>query len=147
MQEEYFKDFDKWNKIKSNIENTFREPYFSEGEIWWCALGVNIGSEIDGKGDDFLRPILILKKYNQFGCLIIPLSSARNADRDNIYAGIIEGKTATANLSQIRSLSPKRLIEKICIINKEIFIHIQKAAMEYNFPSQLSDIPSPKDGE
>ena len=62
----YFKDFEEWNKIKKEIELSDYIPYFDIGEIWWCALGVNIGVEVDGKGNDYLRPVLILKKYNQF---------------------------------------------------------------------------------
>ncbi len=141
---EYVKEFDDWNKIKKEIENNDYIPYFDAGEIWWCALGVNIGVEIDGKGEEFLRPVIILEKYNQFGCLTLSLSSARKADRDNIFIGLVQNKSATTNLSQLRSISSKRLIEKIRNIDKEQFLTIQKTAMEYNFPSQFSDIPSPK---
>ncbi len=139
---DYFKDFDSWNKIKKNINGSDYLPYFDSAEIWWCVLGINIGAEIDGKGEDFLRPILVLRKYNQFGCLIISLSSAREVDKSNISAGIVQGKSATANLSQIRSISSQRLIEKIQVIDKDLFLYIQKTAMEYNFPLQSFDIPS-----
>lgn len=140
---EYFKDFDGWNDIKKKIENNSYLPYFDSGEIWWCALGMNIGIEIDGKGDEFVRPVIVLKKYNQFGCLVIPISSARIEDKDNIFIGMIQDKIGAANLSQIRSLSSKRLVEKIRLMDKNQFIHMQKAAMEYNFPPQLSEILSP----
>ena len=101
------------------------------------------GEEIDGKGNDYLRSVLILNKYNPLGCLIIPLSSVREIDKDNILIGVILDKTATANMSQIKSISSMRLVEKMVVIKKLNFINIQKAVMKYNFPLQLFDIPSP----
>ena len=40
-------------------------PFFHEGEVWFCALGVNVGFEQDGRGESFLRPIVVIKKFNQ----------------------------------------------------------------------------------
>lgn len=143
MSEEYEKDFDGWNIVKKRIEDNSSIPYFDIGEVWWCSLGVNVGVEINGKGNDYLRPVLILNKYNPLGCLIIPLSSVREIDKDNILIGVILDKTATANMSQIKSISSMRLVEKMVVIKKLNFINIQKAVMKYNFPLQLFDIPSP----
>ncbi|MFH1170496.1 MAG: hypothetical protein V1704_02965 [Candidatus Vogelbacteria bacterium] len=42
------KDFDQWNERKKGLHNRDRVPFYHEREIWWCALGVNIGSEQDG---------------------------------------------------------------------------------------------------
>ena len=144
---EYIKDFENWNNKKKSIESNTYMPYFDIGEIWWCSLGINIGAEVDGKGVDYLRPVIILAKYNQFGCYIIPLSSARLANKDNIYVGIVQAKQATANLSQTRSISSKRLIEKIQKIEINQLLSIQKAVIEYNFPLQLFEILPPKNGE
>jgi len=142
MSGEYEKDFEKWNKRKQAVEENAYTPYFDAGEIWWGIFGINIGVEIDGKGDDFLRPLLVLTKYNPLGCLVIPLSSARSEDKDNVFVDIVIDRKATANLSQLRSISSKRLIEKISVLKKMDFLRIQKTAMEYNFPSQLFDFPS-----
>lgn len=38
-------------------------------------MGVNIGYEEDGKNEKFERPVLILKKFNQYLILVVPLSS------------------------------------------------------------------------
>jgi hypothetical protein len=37
------KDFDRWNIEKQYVNRIEKEFYFFEREIWWCALGVNIG--------------------------------------------------------------------------------------------------------
>ena len=33
------------------MHNTGRLPAIKEGEIWWCAMGENIGVEINGKNE------------------------------------------------------------------------------------------------
>jgi len=42
--------------------------FFLEGEVWWTALGVNIGHEIDGKNEFCERPVVILKKIDKIYC-------------------------------------------------------------------------------
>lgn len=70
------KDFKTWHTKKSNIQNnTHVRVYFNEREIWWCSLGANIGYEQDGKGDDFMRPVIILKQFNKEVCWAIPLTT------------------------------------------------------------------------
>ena len=129
MSEHYEKDFEKWNKRKQAVEESTYIPYVDAGEIWWGIFGINIGVEIDGKGDDFLRPLLVLTKYNPLGCLVVPLSSARKEDKDNVYVDNILERKATANLSQLRSISSKRLVEKITVLRNIDFFRIQKTAM------------------
>jgi mRNA interferase MazF len=54
------KDFDRWNKKKKALNETDFTDYVHEREVWWCALGVNVGLEADGKHDNFERPVLVL---------------------------------------------------------------------------------------
>jgi hypothetical protein len=71
------KDFDHWNGIKKATDGADETTrlYFREGEVWWVRLGKNIGCETDGKSREFTRPVIILKKYNQF------ISGASTHDR------------------------------------------------------------------
>lgn len=57
------KDFDGWNTKKKLAHAINKRPFFHEREIWYCALGVNVGFEQDGKGKDFLRPVIGIKKF------------------------------------------------------------------------------------
>ena len=68
------KDFDDWNELKNKYES-HNNQIFEENEIWWASIGVNIGFESCGKNSNFNRPVLILKKFNKFIFLGIPLSS------------------------------------------------------------------------
>lgn len=59
------KKFLEWIGIKEKIHNTSRGPrLYKEGDIWWCAVGENIGIEINGKGKMFSRPVLVYKKLS-----------------------------------------------------------------------------------
>lgn len=58
------KNFQKWHDKKSQIDDIKERPFFHEREVWFCHLGANIGFEQDGKGEDFLRPILVVRKFN-----------------------------------------------------------------------------------
>jgi len=58
------KPFERWNEVKSDL-NRRGSQLFQEQEIWWCALGVNVGSEQDGKHGLFERPVLIFRKFNR----------------------------------------------------------------------------------
>jgi mRNA-degrading endonuclease toxin of MazEF toxin-antitoxin module len=40
-----FKDFINWIQYKIYLNARPKYPKFKEGEIWWCSIGVNIGSE------------------------------------------------------------------------------------------------------
>ena len=65
---EYIKNFDEWNIQRKMVQkNSVVESYdffFHEKEVWWSALGVNIGVEMDGKNENFERPVLVLRKIN-----------------------------------------------------------------------------------
>jgi mRNA interferase MazF len=70
------KDFIKWNEVKEGVNSL--DPsniYFNEREIWWCYLGLNVGIEEDGKGENFMRPVLIINKFSRRLCWVIPLST------------------------------------------------------------------------
>jgi hypothetical protein len=61
------KNFDAWNEQKkvADTREIARDFFFHEREVWWCALGANVGMEADGKHDQFERPVLIVNKFQQ----------------------------------------------------------------------------------
>ena len=64
------RDFQRWTPIKSKVHNMARMRTFDEGQIWWVVVGENVGIEIGGKGQLYLRPVYILRKKSPFahGC-------------------------------------------------------------------------------
>src|SRR3989344_302505 len=102
------KDFKKWHGIKENLDGRKSEIFFHEREIWWCALGVNIGFEQDGHGETFERPAIVLKKFNLDACLIIPLTAKAKEGTYYFPVGQVDGREATAVLSQVRFVDRRR---------------------------------------
>lgn len=56
------KNFDQRNELKKNIHRKRSKFYIKHREIRYAHVGVNVGFEEDGKGSDFKRPVLVLKK-------------------------------------------------------------------------------------
>ena len=81
------------------------------GEIRWVAFGVNVGSEIDGKGVSFTRPALIAHVIGSHLALVVPLSTSVKE-----IAGYIpfewKGKTIALCVHQTRIVSQKRVLSR-----------------------------------
>ena len=67
------KDFDRWNTGKKKIHDEGTQKLFHEREIWWASFGINIGREQDGRGDNFERPIVVLKTLSPDTFMCLPL--------------------------------------------------------------------------
>ena len=107
------KDFQKWHNKKSQIETIEKRPFFHEREIWFCHLGVNVGFEQNGSGDDFQRPVVIIRKFNNEVCWVIPLSKTNKRNQYYFPFNFDDVTISVAILSQIRLLDGKRLSRKI----------------------------------
>ncbi len=106
-------DFNTWNKkkIEINGNTTFNHP--KEREIWWCSIGMNIGSEVYGKGLFYSRPVLVINAEGSETFIGIPLTSKLKTKK---YACIIktdDDTLHTALVYQIRSFDKRRLTDRI----------------------------------
>ena len=124
----YFKDFDKWNNVKKRINVEERKINIRSGEIRWIVFGVNVGSEIDGKGVSFTRPGLIINVSGSNIALVIPMST-----KTKNVAGYVsfewKGKASSLCVHQMRIVSQKRILHRIGRISdnklKEFKKHIK----------------------
>jgi mRNA interferase MazF len=117
----YEKDFTYWHTEKTEIQSGKERPFFHEREVWFSTIGANIGFEQDGRGDKFLRPVLILKKFNNEVLWAIPLTT-KSKQGKYYFSFSLEGvEGSTAILSQLRLLDAKRLQYKIGNISTEEF--------------------------
>lgn len=108
------KQFDEWNNIKKNITVEKERPLVKKGEIFWCSVGVNVGVEYDGKGEDFLRPILILKKYSHEIVFAVPLTTkGKKGDWYYKLPHLIAGEESFAVLNQAKVYDTKRFKESL----------------------------------
>ena len=122
-------EFDKWNNQKKIIElqeNYNKSNFYpGEGEVWMCIVGKNIGYEQNGSGEYFIRPVIILKKFNNKMFWIISLSS-KQKDLDFYYNFQDNAKNnVSIILSQMRLISIKRLKRKMYDLNKVDFLNVK----------------------
>ncbi|DAB39142.1 MAG TPA: toxin-antitoxin system protein, partial [Sulfuricurvum kujiense] len=59
------KKFDEWNEVKKDTDYNTRIIGIKPREIFWAKIGENVGYEQNGKGDNFARPVLIIKKLTK----------------------------------------------------------------------------------
>ena len=102
------KDFDKWNIQKKIVDSVDNKKTFHEREIWFIKIGENVGFEQNGKGEEFLRPVIVYKKFSKNVFLGIPLT--RRIKEGIFYNGFnFQNRKSNAILSQIRLFDSKRL--------------------------------------
>lgn len=126
----YVKDFDQWNFLKKRLDVSSRAISFCEKEIWWCCAGVNVGSEQDGKGDLFLRPVYILRKINSKTFVGIPLSTKLREDLEH-KSFYFNDDVMTAKISQIKVFDKRRLSKRIGITSDYLHSKLKKATAAF----------------
>lgn len=102
---------------------------FKERDIWWVSIGVNVGYEEDGKHDKFLRPVLVLKKFNRELFLGIPMSTKIKDNRYYIHVTVKDEKVS-ALISQIRVFSAKRMQDKLAELDKGDFDKVKNEVVK-----------------
>jgi len=120
------KDFQKWHSEKSHINDIEKRPFFHEREIWWCALGINIGFEQDGGGNDFLRPVVIFRKFNNEIFWAIPLTHTLKKSKYYFSVTLKNLSVSVAILSQIRLIDARRLYHKMGDVLEKEFEELTK---------------------
>lgn len=113
------KNFQIWNNKKGTIDEKEARVFFHEREIWFSHLGTNVGFEQDGKGDNFGRPVIIFRKFNNEVFWGIPLTTRNKGGRFYVNIDLGDSTQRMAILSQLRLLDAKRLYQKIGVINEE----------------------------
>ena len=129
----YFKAFDKWNEVKKQINDQNSKTHIRAGEIRWVSFGVNVGSEIDGKGESFTRPGLILHVIGSHLAFVAPLST-----KVKEVAGYLpfnwKGTTTALCIHQIRIISQKRILSRKGRISEDKLKDIKQEIIKfYNF--------------
>ncbi len=122
-----FKRFLEWLGLKEKLHHSEHEPpLFKEGELWWCYLGENVGAEVNGKGVQFTRPVLIFRKYDRYSFFAIPLTT-KNKNGTWYCSFTHNGKFQNTQLAQGRVVSSKRLKELIGKIDSVDFKKVREA--------------------
>lgn len=115
------KNFQNWHSKKTIINEVEKRPFFHEKEIWFCCVGANVGFEQDGIGEDFQRPVVIIRKFNNEIFWAIPLSKTKKRNKYYFEFPFSDAITSVAILSQIRLIDAQRLSRKIGGMNEKDF--------------------------
>jgi mRNA interferase MazF len=130
----FLKNFLDWFKLKPKLDShNHKPPFVSEGQIFWCHLGENIGTEISGKSHLYTRPIIIAKKLSRHTFLIIPTSTQIKSG--SWFSYFVHNKIEmVACLHQIRVIDYRRLQTLIGEIDSNDFKKIKQDLNNlYNF--------------
>lgn len=121
------KDFDVWNERKKSIERSEFGHFVHARDVWWCTLGINVGSEQDGTAGTFERPVLVLRKFSKDTVLIVPLTSRPKRTRYHVVVRH-NGVDYAAVISQLRLVSTKRLTRLLYQMDPEVYRLVVRSA-------------------
>ena len=83
-----------------------------EGDVWWCAVGENIRTEINGKSRRFSRPILVVKKFGRYSFWGVPLTTKLH-DGSWYIRFEFQNRIEIAAIHQMKNMDVSRLYDKI----------------------------------
>lgn len=137
------KDFDAWNKKKKSLDCQDRKILFKEGEVWWCSIGLNLGEEVYGKGKEFRRPVVVLRKLTGTSGVVLPLTSQKKSG--TWYQRIqFDDKERYVMMHQIRMVSTKRFESRMASMSKGEFLELKNAVGKfYDILAQSSPRANP----
>lgn len=115
--------YNSWNFYKKFIsrQDLHTSIYPKRGEVWYVALGRNIGREQNGIGVEFERPVLIIKRWNSEMVWCVPLSTKqKNLDFYYNFTDPFK-RSVSVILAQLRTISTKRCKRKLYKLNRRTF--------------------------
>lgn len=124
------KDFDGWNEQKKQVNARADVLFYRERDVRWCQLGINVGFEQDGTGEQRARPVLILKAFSRSVCLVLPLTTSTKHNPYHVSVGKVGDRKAFAIISQLRLVDTKRLDQKIGNLKAKVFERVKKAVKD-----------------
>ena len=119
---------DKWNIVKKDIDRQRIKKQVENQGIYWISIGQNVGSEVYGKGRDFVRPVLVLCVFFNHTFLGVPLSSKFRNKTGRLYYKFKDskGRLQVALLGQMRTFDTRRKANYISKINDNDFAKLKE---------------------
>ena len=118
--------YDAWNGVKKKTEKCTRKLGIKPREIFWLKIGKNIGHEEYGKGQEFVRPVVIIRQLTADLFIGVPTTTTKKEDNAYFHNIHYDNRKkmkihSVAMLLQFRTFSKKRLLSKIGTVSKDEF--------------------------
>lgn len=129
-QQNIAKDFDRWNGKKKMLDAAgINGPHCHEREIWWCSIGVNVGSEQHSQTSDFSRPVVVVRRFTEDIFWGVPLTTKtmKLPFRVRLELG---GIANDALILQMRVYDRKRLVRQIGVVPQDVFTTLTDAIID-----------------
>ncbi len=122
--------FDTWNVLKQKLHQKKNTKTIKERDVFFLSLGENIGDEQNGKGESFLRPVLVIRKFSPTLFLGVPLTSQKKKDSVFYAEFSLKEKRSTALLSQVRLFDARRIEYFYTRLGRDSFSEVKKKLIE-----------------
>jgi len=120
--------FDKWNEIKKNIK--VKEIFFHEGDIWNIYNWQNVWFEQNWKWNLFLRPVIIIKKFNNDMFWGVPFTT-QEKKWNFFHEYFFNNQINFIIIPQLKLLSKKRLFKKMWVMKKKDFHELKQKTRKF----------------
>ena len=127
-------EFDNWNEVKQNLNSKKQIIGFNVGDVLFVSVGQNVGFETYGKGEEFLRPVVVIKKFGKDSFYGVPLSTNNKEGYFYYTFSYKEGVKSTALLSQVRLFDAKRVKYRSGYLKKRDFEKLIERVLEVITP-------------
>ena len=124
------KNYKKWMGVKSKVNNHNRIINFNEGDVVWAAVGENVGVEIDGKGEKYSRPVVVLKKHTNRCFTGVPLTSKPHKG-SWYFKFVFQEKDQFAVLIQKKLIDAARIYKRMGKLSKKDYNDVLSAYMNF----------------
>lgn len=126
----YIKKFSEWFKVKERLNDGSPVTFCRAGEIRWVSFGVNVGSEIDGKGESFTRPALIIHASGTHVALVVPLTTQTKSSR-GYFPLEWKQKNNMLCINQMRVVSQKRIFSRLSKISDAKLLQVKEEIKKF----------------
>lgn len=126
MKKDYLEVWSEQKKEISEKEVTL-SAFPKEGEVWMVVFGENIGFEQNGSGEKFIRPGLVIKRFNNQMFWVVPLSTKQKSFDFYFNFTDLDNNNVSVILAQMRLVSVKRFIRDMYIMESELFGKLLKS--------------------
>jgi mRNA interferase MazF len=102
-----------------------------------CSMKEKFGDEENGKGENFMRPVVLIRKFNKNICLVAPTSTKL---KENPYYHKIsyQGQEYSVLLSHLRTIDTKRLKKRIARLSVLDFNCLVQKILEMVFRQDIN---------